>query len=191
MLGGAAHVDPGRRVRRVCEAVCVAVLLPHIRRCGRCRTHGRANMFREASLRCASCAQARPVTRMSASQLCCRVARSGTGVCQNLDHKCTAAEGVLLCAACVWRESRRKSRAGAKRGWNPLLWGAEPRPRRVSPMSPPRRRLLMPCTPNRTRRTRWLLPPPVCTQCVLWGHACPGTYMLGSCVRSSRARALA
>jgi len=63
---------------------------------------------------------------------------------------CAAAEGVLLCAAQVVLCSNI-----ADRGWPPVSWGAEPRPWRVSPLSPPpRRRPLLPSA-SAPSRTRW------------------------------------
>ena len=60
---------------------------------------------------------------------------------------CAAADGVLLCAAQVVLCSYI-----TERGWPPVSWGAEPRPWRVSPLSPPpRRRPLLPSAPSRTR----------------------------------------
>ena len=69
-----------------------------------------------------------------------------------------ASEVLPLCAAPAGRESKRKTSAGAKRGWSPVVWGVQARSRRVSPLRRPRRRPLMPIAPN-LARTRWYVAP--------------------------------
>ena len=147
--------------------------LPHVEPGVSDTAADRADGFREASLRCTSCVQRGPRlgrARHSSDRGWRTVELASARTWRT---KCAAAEVVLLCAAWVSRASRRKSRTAAKRGWSPLSWGAEHRPRRVSPLSPPRRRPLM------FNRTRWYVAPSSSAWCgvvhersICWGRAC-------------------